>query len=211
MTDDRLPDDPMVPLACGGLRLEPLTLAHADELFPLLADPALYRWMDQDPPPSLQHLQGVYARLQARGPGDGSGEVWFNWIVRGPHGRAAGVVQATLLPQEGPPPGAAPPDPVQPAEPRTAWVAYVLGKAHQGRGWARQATAAMVAHLVRDWGVRRCLAMVEAEHHRSLHLLQALGFVPASAALALQHGAGPSERLLVRELADPPPDQRPLS
>ena len=33
--------------------LEPLVAAHAQAMFPLLADAALYRWLDDAPPPSL--------------------------------------------------------------------------------------------------------------------------------------------------------------
>ena len=61
-------------------RLEPLRRAHAPAMFPLLQDPTIYTHLDHGPPPSLEHLEGVYTRLEARRSPDGR-EQWLNWIV----------------------------------------------------------------------------------------------------------------------------------
>ena len=63
----------------------------------------------------------------------------------------------------------------------SAWVAYLLGSAHQGRGHATRATAAMLAHLESEYGATRLLANVEAENLPSIRLLQRLGFRAATA------------------------------
>ena len=115
-------------LATDGLVLEPLTAAHAEAMFALLADPALYRYIDEAPPPDVEYLRARYARLETRASPDGR-QHWLNWVVRLPEQPPLGYVQATVL------------------DNGSAWVAYLLGSEHQGRGHATRATAAMLAHL----------------------------------------------------------------
>lgn len=170
----------MQALQAGTLRLEPLVQAHAAALYPLLADPLLYTWVDHGPPASEAALQAVYARWEARRSPDGS-EQWLNWVVFNARQQALGFVQATVL------------------DGQRAWVAYMLGRAHWGQGHGRAATAALVEHLAKAHGVRHCLACVERGNLRSLRLLQLLGFEVADAATAAQHGLSPSEVLLVRD------------
>jgi RimJ/RimL family protein N-acetyltransferase len=134
------------------LTLEPLTVAHAPAMFALLVDPALYTYLDFPPPPSLEHLQRVYARLETRRSPDGT-EAWLNWIVVR-DGEAIGFVQATIYPDH------------------SANVAYVLGSAHWGRGYAIEAVTAMLAEL----GGGKCFATVDARNARSIRLLERLGF-----------------------------------
>jgi [ribosomal protein S5]-alanine N-acetyltransferase len=170
----------MTPLAAGALRLEPLRQPHAAALYPLLADPALYVYMDHGPPASEQALADVYTRLETRQSPDGT-EQWLNWVVQAADGQALGFVQATVFGQQ------------------QAWVAYVLGRAHWGQGHARLSVAAMLAHLQGEHGVRQCLACVERANARSLRLLQNLGFEVADARTAQAHALTPTEVLLVLE------------
>jgi RimJ/RimL family protein N-acetyltransferase len=178
----------VITLQAGALRLQPLVQAHAEALYPLLADPLLYTFMDHGPPASEAALQGVYAKLESRRSPDGT-EQWLNWAVFDDQGQALGFVQATVL------------------SGHRAWVAYVLGRAHWGRGHARAATAAMLSHLGQDHGVRHCLACVERANIRSLSLLHHLGFEVADEATAAQQALTPTEVLLVRAapVAPPPP------
>jgi len=170
----------MEALQAGMLRLEPLVQAHAAVLYPLLADPRLYTYMDHGPPASEAALQSVYAKLEARHSPDGS-EQWLNWAVFDDQSHALGFVQATVLSDQ------------------RVWVAYVLGRAHWGQGHGRVATGAMVQHLVTAYGVRQCLACVERANIASLKLLHHLGFEVAGAATAAQHRLTPTEVLLLRE------------
>jgi ribosomal-protein-alanine N-acetyltransferase len=106
----------MRPLDADGLRLEPLVAADADAMFALLSDRDLYRYIDEAPPDDVDKLRARYARLESRASADGR-QAWLNWIVRTqPGGAPLGFVQATVL-GDG-----------------SAWVAYLLGRAHQGRG-----------------------------------------------------------------------------
>jgi ribosomal-protein-alanine N-acetyltransferase len=148
------------------LRLEPRRPAHAPAMFPLLQDPTIYTHLDHGPPPSLEHLEGVYTRLEARRSPDGR-EQWLNWIVFQAVDSAQplqplGVVQATVL------------------SGGRAWVAYELAAAHRGHGFAREAVQAMLAELAASFGVQRFLATVEVANERSIHLLRRLGFQEAA-------------------------------
>lgn len=161
------------------LVLEPLTVAHADAMFDVLAEPELYRHLDYPPPPSLAHVRKVYAQLAAGHSPDGS-ERWLNWILIGPDRAPMGFVQATVF------------------EPASAWVAYVLGSPHWGRGYASEATQAMLACLAEDCGVKQLLASVEAANTRSIALLDRFGFRRATEAEAAPHDLSATERLYLR-------------
>jgi len=170
-------------LEADGLVLEPLTAEHAEAMFLLLSDPALYRYLDDAPPPDVEQLRARYLRLQTRASPDGR-QAWLNWVVRRPGEPPLGYVQATVL-GDG-----------------SAWVAYLLGRAHQGRGDATRATAAMLAHLEAEYGTTRLLANVEADNGASMRLLQRLGFRAATAEEAARHEPTPSERVFVRDRRD---------
>ena len=171
-------------LETEGLLLEPLVAAHAEAMFTLLSDVALYRWIDEAPPADPASLRARYARLETRASADGR-QHWLNWVVRRPGGPPLGYVQATVL------------------EDGSAWVAYLLGSAHQGRGDATRATAAMLAHLESAYGANRLLANVEAENGPSIRLLQRLGFRAATAGEAAAHRPTASERIFVRDRREP--------
>lgn len=169
----------MQALAAGELVLEPLVSGHAEAMFEVLSDPALYRYLDHPPPPTVEHLQAVYASVEKRLSPDGS-QVWLNWVVRR-HGQAPlGYVQATVMPNH------------------TAWVGYVFSVQHWGRGHATQAVRAMLEHLAVDCGIRRFLASVEAENLQSIRLLERLEFWPAQGNELEGHELSSSERLFVR-------------
>ena len=156
------------------LTLEPLTASHADEMFDLLSDPQLFSFTDDDPPASLESLRERYALLQSGRSSDGR-ELWLNWIVRPRDATPIGYVQATVLP-----------------ETRVAWVAYVLGSAHWGHGYASEAMQCMLQHLADVHGVHTFKATVEAENLRSISLLRRLAFERAA------HEGSPTEYLFVR-------------
>jgi ribosomal-protein-alanine N-acetyltransferase len=57
-----------------------------------------------------------------------------------------------------------------------AEIGYVLGRAHWGRGWMRQAVAAACGHAFTHLGVRRIEAEVNPANVASCRLLQRVGF-----------------------------------
>ena len=67
-------------VTAGRIRLEPLVLDHALEMFVVLSDPAIYEF-ENDPPRSLEWLRYRYSLLEKRTSPDGR-EKWLNWAVR---------------------------------------------------------------------------------------------------------------------------------
>jgi [ribosomal protein S5]-alanine N-acetyltransferase len=138
-------------LETGSLTLEPQVADHAPALFVVLSDPAIYEH-ENAPPPSEDWLRERFARLESRRSTDGT-ELWLNWVVRLPSSELIGYVQATVYPDA------------------RAAIAYELGSAYWGRGFARQAVAAMIGELGARYGVRILRAVLKRANVRSLRLL----------------------------------------
>ena len=175
----------MQTLTTPRLVLEPLAVAHADEMFALLSEPALYRYLDYGPPKSLDHLRYNYAMVEAHessGETTRFGERWLNWVVREPGQPPVGYVQATIT------------------APGIAWIGYVFAQAHWGRGHAHAATQAMIEHLAARYAVKRCMATVEVDNHRSIRLMARLGFHEATAEEMIGHQLSPTERLFLFDM-----------
>ena len=165
-------------LATSELVLEPLVVAHAEDMFEVLSEPELYRYLDYPPPPSIEHLRGVYASVQTRMSPNAS-QLWLSWVVRLSGQLPIGYVQATVIPNE------------------TAWLGYILSRRYWGRGYATQATQAVLDHVASVYGVSRFLATVEAENQRSIRLLERLGFHGATELELEGQELSPTERLFV--------------
>ncbi|MFH8840678.1 GNAT family N-acetyltransferase [Streptomyces sp. NPDC017868] len=140
------------------LDLLPLSVAHADEMARVLADPALHTFTGGTPL-TAPELRARYERLVAGSPDPAV--LWCNWVVRlrAEH-RLTGTVQATVT--EGG---------------RTAEVAWVTGTEWQGRGIAREAARALVDLLLAR-GVRTVLAHIHPDHTASATVARAAGLTP---------------------------------
>jgi len=165
------------------LTLEPQTAAHAEEMFAVLGDPAIYEY-ENEPPPSLEWLRTRFAKLESRLSADGR-EQWLNWVIRVPASGLIGYVQATVRPDG------------------CAAIAYVLSSAHWGRGLARQAIEAMIGELALHHSVRSLSAVLQRENLRSLRLLERLGFARASPERHVTHQVEPGELLMLRDIRRP--------
>jgi hypothetical protein len=111
------------------LVLEPLRVEHAEEMAPVLDDPGLHDRIGGKPP-TLEQLRRRY-RLQVVGRSPDGSQRWLNWILRSQEsGRVVGFVQATVTRDD---------------DRRVAEIAWVVGTAAQGRGYAKEATHAMVS------------------------------------------------------------------
>ena len=161
------------------LVLEPQTASHAEEMFEVLSDPAIYEY-ENEPPRSLDWLRERYGKLETRRSADGT-EHWINWVIRVPTSGLIGYVQATVHPDG------------------RAAIAYELASRFWGRGLAHAAVQAMVAALKEDYGVRRLSAVFKRRNHRSQRLLERLGFSPATPELHAELGAEPDEMLMVKD------------
>jgi RimJ/RimL family protein N-acetyltransferase len=162
------------------ITLEPQTAAHAEEMFAVLSDPAIYEY-ENEPPRSLEWLRERFRKLESRRSPDGE-EKWLNWVIRLSSGELIGYVQATVH-RDG-----------------RAAIAYELASAYWGRGYARKAVEAMIGELVQNHGVRTLTAVFKRENQRSRRLLERLGFAPASAQRCLELEIEPDENLMQREM-----------
>lgn len=152
-----MPDNGPEPFSTSRLDALPLDVAYADEMSAVLADPALHTYTGGAPEDAAT-LRARYARQSAGSPDPA--ELWWNWVlrVRG-DGRLAGYVQATV---------------------RGPWaeVAWVMGAGWQGRGYAKEAAAGLVEHLVGGCGVRTVVAHVHPDHAASAAVAAAAGLAP---------------------------------
>lgn len=144
-------------LAAGDLRLEPLLPGHAEGLFDGLADPALYRFIPQEPPADAAALRARFERLAARRSPAGD-QAWLNWAVRLPDDSYAGLVEATV--------GSA----------GAADIAYFVFRQCQGHGIGRRAVGAVVGALATQPAVTAIGASIDTRNAASVALVEALGF-----------------------------------
>ena len=139
------------------LVLEPLTEQHAAALFPNLRDPKLYEFLDEKPPESVAFLQERFRRWSSGRSPDGS-EVWLNWAarLRGTE-EFVGWFQATVQPVG------------------EAQIAYLVFVEHQRHGFAREASAAVIGHIVAAHQVTCVSVSVDPRNEASIRLAKALG------------------------------------
>ena len=169
-------------IEAGALALVPQTTAHAEEMFAVLSDPAIYEHENQ-PPPSMGWLRERFAKLESRRSPDGR-EQWLNWVIRLPDSQLIGYVQATVCPGG------------------SAAIAYELASAYWGRGLGTKAVEAMIRELVESYDVRAVSAVLKPQNRRSLRLLERLGFSLAPPELHVLHQVEPGEILMLREIQE---------
>ena len=165
------------------LTLEPQTAAHADEMFAVLGDPAIYEY-ENAPPASVEWLRERYTRLESRRSADGA-EQWLNWVIRLPTAEPIGYVQATVQ------------------HTGRAAIAYELASAYWGRGLATQAVRAMIDELGARYAVRELSAVLKRANRRSRALLERLGFEPATPQQHSARHVDADELLMRRAITDP--------
>lgn len=144
------------------LRLEPLEPRHADALFKGLQSTAIYEFIADQPPTTIEALRARYQRLARRQSPDGT-EIWLNWAVwSSVETGFIGFVQTTITPD------------------RRAFVAYVFFPTAWGRGYAKEATSRMIAYLKHTWPDVECRACADVRNQRSIAMLGKLGFLPVT-------------------------------
>jgi ribosomal-protein-alanine N-acetyltransferase len=146
------------PKATDRISLEPLTAAHAAELFPVLSHAAIYTYIADQPPVSVSALAERYRRLESRYSPDGS-QQWLNWVMRRSESHECiGYVQATVHATS------------------TADFAFVLAPPFWGLGLAHEASIVALAFLFTEFGVSSVFATADRRNLRSSALLLRLGF-----------------------------------
>ncbi|MGF1518173.1 MAG: GNAT family N-acetyltransferase [Nodosilinea sp.] len=143
------------------LSFEPLTAAHAEELWAILATPAVLAWIDpQGNLPTLADLRAEYAS-RANGPVAPAmaKERWFNVAIRSKISSfsAIGRLEATAY---------------------DGWgeVAFLLGEAWWGKGLAFEAMLWWQDYLATAAPGTQWWATVHPMNQRSIRLLERLGY-----------------------------------
>ncbi len=140
------------------LELEPVRSSHADEAWPLADDERMWTYFPQLRPASIEELRRLYAKWERGSPREN--EIWWNWLCRElSSGMLAGAMQATVL-----------------LDRRLCYVAYAIYPAHQRKGYAREAVAAVMDRVRESFGITRFLAEMDVRNEPSYRLAESLGF-----------------------------------
>lgn len=140
------------------LALEPVTEAHAAEMFRAAMDPIIYTFLHDRPPFTEEELRARYRFLASRASRDGRSE-WLTWILRdSATGEAIGHVQAERYARG------------------VAGLSVVLVPAAWRRGLAREAVAAAIHELATHGRVQRFFATIPPRNDAALRLFERLGF-----------------------------------
>ena len=166
-------------IATPVLTLVPQVAAHAEEMFAVLSDPAIYAY-ENEPPPTVDWLRTRFTALESRQSRDGA-EQWLNWVLRLPTTELIGYVQATVHPEG------------------RAGIAYILSSRYWGRSLAYAAVDTMLGELSATYAVRHFTAALKRRNLRSHRLLERLGFALASPRLHRELGTEADEWLMHRE------------
>lgn len=154
-----LPADKEMRISTQRLDLVPLKGDDADDLFPVLHDPALGRFTGEPPPADVDALRSRFVAWEARRSPDGA-ELWLNWTMRRRHDHEAiGYVQATVGVG-----GAA--------------VAWTVGSSAQRQGLATEAASALSAWLRDALGVRSVVAAIHPDNTASQRVAERIGLRP---------------------------------
>ena len=155
--------------AINGARivLTPLAVGDAEEMTGVLGGQQLYAFTGGHPR-AAGELRARYARQVAGRSADGR-EEWRNWIIRrAADGQAVGFVQATITATAAQP-GRAGED--------IAEVAWVVGLAWQGNGYAAEAARTLVGWLDAR-GVATIQAHIHPDHAASAAVARGAGLLP---------------------------------
>lgn len=140
------------------LDLEPVRPEHAHEVWPQIDDERMWRYFEDQRPATVDHLRRRYQNWQ-RGSLTPQ-EIWLNWMSRE---RSSGVLiggaQATILTQE-----------------RLAYVAYGVYPQYRRKGYAAEATQAIIAYVREARGIDRFAALIDTRNEPSYRLAESLGF-----------------------------------
>lgn len=149
---------PEAVLETSRLWLEPLRPSHASVLYEFLQSPAIYTFIPEDPPASLEALAMRYQRLSSRRSPDGQ-EIWLNWAMRQRREEAyVGILQATVYPDA------------------NAHLAYTLFPLFWKQGYAREGCKRVLDLLFKDYQVHLIVAEIDTRNVASIKLIESLGF-----------------------------------
>ena len=138
------------------LRLEPQVEAHTDALMQALSSPRTHEFVPGDPPLDRERFADRMKKLESRISTDGL-QHWLNWTVFSGL-KVIGTVQADATDATS-----------------SASIAYMFHPNSWGKGFAFEATSAMLEHL-KSQGITGFKAWTDTRNLASHKLLKRLGF-----------------------------------
>ena len=153
-------DDPFLPrIATERLVLRPLDPADADALFAIFSDPAVMKYWNTPPWPSVDTAARFIAERREE------------------MTRQAAITLGICLQaeEEGPPIGQCMLFAIDRAS-RRAEIGFGLGRGHWGQGYIGEAGRALIAHGFDRLGLRRIEAEIDPDNSASAQALERLGF-----------------------------------
>ena len=134
-----------------------MTTGDVDALFPVLDDQRLHTFVGGSPMSRDALAKWIEFVTPGRSPsGD---EIWCNWVVRlREDGQVIGTAQATIVGEE-------------------ASLAWTVGTAWQGQGFAKEVAAAL-AWWAKAHGLVWLRAAIHPEHDASAAVARSIGMAP---------------------------------
>lgn len=139
------------------LKAIPLKFHHATALFLGLSDSALFQFIPQYPPKSVEEVESRLQKLSRGKSSDGS-ELWLNWlIIHKNKYTPIGTLEATVRANE-----------------RSATLAYFVFLEHQRKGYAKEACSQLI-NLLFENQTRQIFAYVDTRNIASIELAKSIG------------------------------------
>lgn len=140
------------------LRLLPLKIDDARELFSLLQDPLLYEYIPRNPPGTLSELLESYSYRCVPVTRDRD-EIWLNWLGRlKQNDSPVGLFEVTVYSNG------------------SAYIAYSVLPEVWRQGYGREGMDAIIREVLRPAGISHLIAEIDTRNHASVALVEALGF-----------------------------------
>ena len=139
------------------LFLRPLALSDAPALFEARSDPEVMRYWDWPAQKSVGEVEGVFADHL---PAMADGNVLWWAVALSPDGPAIGECDLSEIDHRN----------------GVAEVGFLFARRHWGKGYAREAMEAVIAHAFGPMGLVRLWARFHAGNEGSRRLLEKLGF-----------------------------------
>ncbi len=144
-------------LQTGRLWLRPIAVADADALFEARGDAEVMRYWDWPAQASAEAVRAVFA---AHIPALCDGTTLWWAVALAPEGPAIGECDLSEIDRHH----------------RRAEIGFLFARRHWGRGYAREAMAAVIDHGFGPLGLERLWARCHAGNDASVRLLERLGF-----------------------------------
>lgn len=165
-------------LSTERLLLEPVIAAHADEAWPLQNDDRMWTYFPELRPRSLEHLRTIYERREHGSPDPST--LWLNYVCRERSSQQLiGEVQATVD-----------------VDDESAFVAYAIFPAFQRKGYAREATTALIDFVRSTHGVQDFFAEMDTRNEPSYRLAESMGFIRVETKSGVHHADFTSDEYL---------------